>query len=370
MKKRKDAQDDRKEKGSSSSSLGHATDMLNMSVCYCFYLQQLLLGEGTQQTDRQLTHSTVCNRFERLIKHFKTQNHRTVLWSRYLKYVSTTATAATASREDLLRLVERCMRDLNEVAVHLFPPFAPSAASSSSSSSSKHQRTTTNSSLIVPFNYLPAKNGNSSSTTVDDSFSSHCYYYYYNYYYANDKIEIECDEDKKANSKSSSSSSSSCDCCYYYHNCVVDLVLKLFFNNTETEENANDKEKLTLIGHLLGGHLMPHNGDLLKRQVTLSVKVNGSRAAMQSLYDHLSIHSCDSEHLWILCIDICLQLNDLPQAILIYQKAFSVCTKANKSTMELRNLSALLFPTHTPTHFSFSSNVSLWPSHHSNHAKP
>lgn len=77
---------------------------------------------------------------------------------------------------------------------------------------------------------------------------------------------------------------------YYYHNCLVDVLFKLY------AKNLNDK--YLLAKHL--ANLMPDSVELIKLLVSFSSKLNGTQKSLQILYDHLTVHSIDDEHLWIL----------------------------------------------------------------------
>lgn len=251
--------------------------LLDISVCYCYYMQL-----------REMESEQICSTYEKLIQSFKTINHRSVLWSRYLKYASVSNAVSENSQEPssqklkqtelIFKLIKKFVNDLNEVAIP-------------------------NNNIIVPFNYF-WKN------------------------------------ERKENKNSNNNNNKNIDQLdFFYHNCLIDLLIKLFARTLS--------DKFLLTNHLVG--LMPKNVDLVKLNVNYSMKLNGINKTLQIFYDHLSINSIDIEHLWILCIDVCLELNDLQQAILIYQKADLICTKANKSTIELKRLSEFLFPSTKPT---------------------
>lgn len=106
-----------------------------------------------------------------------------------------------------------------------------------------------NNNIIVPFNYLDIRNANK-----------------------NDKSSIDNQID------------------YYYHNCVIDILVKLYGRTLS--------DKFTLTSFLVG--LMPKNVELIKMHVNYSIKLNGTQKTLQIFYDHLTVNSIDLEHLWIL----------------------------------------------------------------------
>jgi hypothetical protein len=77
---------------------------------------------------------------------------------------------------------------------------------------------------------------------------------------------------------------------YYYHNCLADILVRLY------GRNLSDKYALT--SYMVA--LMPKNVELVKLFVNYGVKLNGTRKCLQTFYDHLTINSIDMEHLWLL----------------------------------------------------------------------
>jgi hypothetical protein len=77
---------------------------------------------------------------------------------------------------------------------------------------------------------------------------------------------------------------------YFYQNCIVDLLLRLY---GRTVSNKYSICRLLV-------DMMPFNGEIIKLMVHFSSKINSLKQTLQTLYDHLSIHSIGDEHLWIL----------------------------------------------------------------------
>ena len=77
---------------------------------------------------------------------------------------------------------------------------------------------------------------------------------------------------------------------YYYHTCLVDVFMRTFARNVA--------DKCTIASHAL--RIMPDNAELVKLRVNYGVRVHGTAKTLQTLFDHLSVHAIDDEHLWIL----------------------------------------------------------------------
>ena len=108
-------------------------------------------------------------------------------------------------------------------------------------------------------------------------------------YYYSDLNDFN-DEETSSPSAKISKGDSHVEIDYYYHNCLVDVLLKLY------GKNLNDK--YLLAKYLL--NLMPDSVELIKLLVNFSTKLNGIQKTLQILYDHLTVNSLDDEHLWIL----------------------------------------------------------------------
>lgn len=119
-----------------------------------------------------------------------------------------------------------------------------------------------------------------------------------------------------------------------FFNSVVDFLLKVF---TRSQIEKNSLSKFLL-------ELAPFHIDLIKLHVSISHKVNGLHKSVQHFYDHLSMNHVDNEHLWLLCIKLCLDLNDYQQAVLIYHKAEQICSRGKKNLFELKRVKDHLFP--------------------------
>lgn len=120
----------------------------------------------------------------------------------------------------------------------------------------------------------------------------------------------------------------------FFLNSVVDFLLRAF---TRSQIEKNSLSKFLL-------ELAPLNIDLIKLHVSISHKVNGLHKSVQHFYDHLSMNHIENEHLWLLCIKLCLDLNDYQQAVLIYHKAEQICSKGKRNLFELKKLKKHLFP--------------------------
>lgn len=151
--------------------------------------------------------------------------------------------------------------------------------------------------LINPFNYLPYIGDNESleflnhnSLNNSNRKALEMSSYYSNSNESNTNLNGNSVSSLFNNEKSSQSLANDSNVDYYYHNCVVDILLKLF--------TRTFSEKFTIVKFLID--LMPHNSELNKQFVWLSMKFNGLHKTVQAFYDHLSINLVDNEHLWIL----------------------------------------------------------------------
>ena len=136
------------------------------------------------------------------------------------------------------------------------------------------------------------------------------------------------------NSESSRHTKTSSLSASIFFNSVVDFLLRAF---TRSQIEKNSLSKFLL-------ELAPFHIDLIKLHVSISHKVNGLHKSVQHFYDHLSMNHVDNEHLWLLCIKLCLDLNDYQQAVLIYHKAEQICSRGKNNLFELKRVKEHLFP--------------------------
>lgn len=163
-----------------------------------------------------------------------------------------------------------------------------------------------NQNALNPFNYLPnrftlASRDRLSNNVFDIDSSSESPYYSFDF---ETNVELVSSSTFISNNTCSNSPNNNTTN-FYYHNCIVDLLTRLF--------TRNQSEKFHLAKFLVD--LMPSNSDLVKLFVSFSYKLNGLHKTLQMFYDHLSINSIDNEHLWVLCIKLCLDMNDLQQVV-------------------------------------------------------
>ena len=207
--------------------------------------------------------SIICDTYEQLIKKFKLLSSRTIVWTRYFKYVSSAGHEWPDRDAQVLRLIRKCVQDLDRAELSASTPTE----------------------LIIPFYYLsgsrPTTPGNQSCG--DSNFFKEGLYESRYYRGKIDSKEAAVEEVEAQQEPDSTRD-------YYYHNCLVDLWFKLY-TRTPTEKHALAK---------LLAELMPHNMQLLKIYLSSCVKLQGAKAALQAVYDHLTLHSCANEALWIL----------------------------------------------------------------------
>lgn len=263
---------------------------LGIAVLYCYYLQ--LKGADF------FTLTYIQHNFEKLIQRFNLLNYRTILWIRYFKFMSTIDPNVEAYSVKVLDLIKKCVHDLNSQ----------------------------NQNFLIPFNYVSKESvlRNSSPTgdcDIENGLSPGCPYYSISN--AESPLPIRASTNPLITNN-------------FFYNCVVDYLLKTY--------SRSPLDKINLSKYLLD--LTPVNTDLIKLYISFSYKLNGLHRTLQCFYDHLSMNAIDNEHTWLLCIKLCLDMNDLQQAVMIFHKADAVCDKGNKkkNLIELRQIAAHLFP--------------------------
>ncbi len=190
----------------------------------------------------------------------------------FFKYFSSSAGGdrQTIDTDLVLDCIKRCVLDLNE-----------------------SQRLATE--IIVPFCYTktpPPPTSPTSFTRLEESESpaysggNDLFVESSNHYRSQKRLDDDNDQ-----LNSSFSVDDELDRDYYYHNCLVNLLLKLF-----AQKSIDDK--YALLKYLL--ELMPYNCELIKLITNTSTKLNGAKQTLQMLYDHLSINLITNEQLWIL----------------------------------------------------------------------
>ena len=142
--------------------------------------------------------------------------------------------------------------------------------------------------LVIPFSYLPQLSANSLlfNQNFDDSnfnlksLTTSCFYY------AN---IADCNNENEATTTSTKSEllKTNLEHDYFYHNCLVESLFKLYARSLS--------DKFLLAKYLVT--LMPYNCDLIKLLVNFSKKINGLLKTLQLLYDHVCVHSIESEQL-------------------------------------------------------------------------
>jgi len=182
--------------------------------------------------------------------------------------------------------------------------------------------------LLVPFYYVPS----ASPGCCDNNFFQNDHF---GLYYSSN-----CDSRDENSSSSTAvnnehSASSTRD--FYYHNCLVDLWMKMY---TKTAS-----ERATFTKHLM--IKMPLNVSVMRLFVHNATKSLGVKVTLQTMYDHLTLNLVNNESIWILCIKLCLNLNDLQQAILMYQQAESICARDGRSVVALKQLATVLLNNNT-----------------------
>ncbi len=144
--------------------------------------------------------------------------------------------------------------------------------------------------LIIPFNYLPSLKRNSllfNHNFCNNNFDLEsligCYYLN-----INDCTNEESIFNVKSNERTKNQENKShIEIDYFYHNCLINALFKLYAKNLS--------EKFLLAKHL--SQLMPYNTDLIKMMVNFGKKIDGTAKTLQTLYDHLCVHSVENEHL-------------------------------------------------------------------------
>ncbi|RNA38546.1 zinc finger C3H1 domain-containing [Brachionus plicatilis] len=263
--------------------LGHNLCKLEISILYCYYLELKGVGYFNQMYIEQ--------KYQRLIKSVKVNSHRSILWNGYFKFLSCLDANADGYSERVLGLVRKCAADL--VA----------------------------SQALIPFNHVPrdlelSRSSLAGSFSIESGHGPDWLHF--------STLDSESHHPPPTNSLTNS----------FFLNSIVDFLLRAF---TRSQIEKNSLSRFLL-------ELAPLHLELIKLHVSISHKVNGLHKSVQHFYDHLSMNHIDNEHLWLLCVKLCLDLNDYQQAVLIYHKAEQICSKGKKNLFELKRLKQHLFP--------------------------
>lgn len=222
------------------------------SMTFSSYYMQL-------KGDDHFTQAYICETYESLIRMFQAQHSRTVLWTRYFKYICSLSPSQPQA-ETILSLIKTCVHSMtrsNWLSSDLLIPFyhlTPTAVSSPADHT------------CYANNFI--QNGPASKQDL--------------YYPSN----TDCSDETPNNRESSNALCKD----YYYVNCLVELWFRLYTRNVQ--------EKWQLAKLLM--QLMPHNLHVVRLYVGASVKCVGAKTTLQVVYDHLNLHSISNEDIWIL----------------------------------------------------------------------